>query len=253
MEDEHKRIRRRRAIKVMITEALMFFSVILLVIFLTLIVLGYNFNINKIGTEEVIERAGLLQISSIPSGAIVSLDGEEGDLFSRTSFSKTLSVGEHTVTLKRDGYDSWTGRVKISEGLLYRVVYPRLFLKEREKEEVLKFSTEELAEIKGLEFSKDGKYLTLENEEGAKRAELGAGKLIFKEVKVTELEMEEKTKVEEAAKTEKKIKEIKTKLGLEEGDKVELGEYLGEEYIIIYGGLKSIKLEEVFIEEASDT
>ena len=143
--EEHQKLRKKRAIRVAITELLMFFSVIILVIILTLIVLGYNFNINKIGTEEtVIERSGLLQITSIPTGATVNLDGDE--IFSRTNLSRTLSAGNHKIVLARDGYDSWEKEMTVTEGLLYRLDYPQLFLEKRTREEISAIPVAELVE-----------------------------------------------------------------------------------------------------------
>ena len=143
--EEHQKLRKKRAIRVAITELLMFFSVIILVIILTLIVLGYNFNINKIGTEEtVIERSGLLQITSIPTGATVNLDGDE--IFSRTNLSRTLSAGNHKIVLARDGYDSWEKEITVTEGLLYRLDYPQLFLEKRTREEISAIPVAELVE-----------------------------------------------------------------------------------------------------------
>ncbi len=216
MEDDHKRIRRQRAIRVMITEILMFLSVVLLVIFLTLIVLGYNFNIKKLGTEEVIERAGLIQVTSIPSGATVSLDGEEGDLFSRTTFSKTLGVGKHTVSLTRDGYDTWTGEVEIREGLLFRLSYPRLFLEKRTREEILAIE-DGTSEAK---FYKGGRYLSLDG----KFLDLNETKPSFKEVRASDLEDEDEAKIA------RRLEKIKGKFS--NGVGLTLGEYLGEEYVV---------------------
>ena len=217
----------------------MFLSVVLLVVFLTLIVLGYNFNINKIGTEEVIERAGLIQIFSVPSGATVTIDGSDGDLFSRTSYSKTLSIGEHVIILKKDGFDSWTKTINIEEGLLRRVTYPRLFLKNRVPEDVVVFFEDELLNSE-LSFSKDGKSLSLtetgdSGEKIVKRLDLNDGKTSFKEVKISELETEDKIKAEEELKLEKKLEEIRLKLGTKRQSKIELGEYLGESYVVLYG------------------
>ena len=48
-----------------------------------------------------------------------------------------LTSGEHTITLSKEGYDTWTKTVDIKEGLLYRVHYPRLFLKNRTSEKAL--------------------------------------------------------------------------------------------------------------------
>ena len=117
----------------------MFLSIICLVFFLTLIVTGYSFNLRKLGTEEeFIERTGLVQISSVPSGATIEIDGGT-PLLLRTNSSKALSVGEHEIVLTKDGYDSWRKKIETKEGLVYRLTYPRLFLSERTPEEVAKF------------------------------------------------------------------------------------------------------------------
>ena len=138
--DEQEKIEKLRQIRLIITEILMFISIGLLVGFLTLVVTGYSFNLKELGGEgEVIERTGLLQISSLPTGATITLDGES-PLMLRTNGSRTLIAGEHEVRLTRDGYDSWEKKVKITEGLMYRLNYPRLFLMEREAEEVLELA-----------------------------------------------------------------------------------------------------------------
>ena len=101
----------------------MVMAVAITVIILAFLVSGYWIN-----SDFKLERQGLLQISSVPTGADVSIDGDSSWL-QRTNTSKVLSSGEHTVTLTKDGYDSWSKTVNISEGLLYRVHYPRLFPK----------------------------------------------------------------------------------------------------------------------------
>ena len=101
-------------------------SVILLVTILALLVSGYWLN-----SDFKVERQGMLQISSEPTGATVDVDGD-APWFQRTNTSKVLSTGEHTITLTKDGYDTWSKTIIIREGLLYRIHYPRLFLTERE-------------------------------------------------------------------------------------------------------------------------
>lgn len=123
-------LKRRQSLKVIASEAIMVFAVILMVIVLALIVSGYWLNSNF-----EVERQGMLQVSSIPTGADVTIDGENAWL-QRTNTSKVLSVGTHSVSLTKDGYDTWSKTVNISEGLLYRLHYPRLFLKDRSKEKV---------------------------------------------------------------------------------------------------------------------
>lgn len=122
---------KRQSLKVIISEAIMVVAVIITVIILALLVSGYWLN-----SDFEVERQGLLQISSIPTGANVSVDGEDFSWLQRTNTSRVLSSGEHTVKLTREGYDSWSKTITITEGLLYRLHYPRLFLTERETERV---------------------------------------------------------------------------------------------------------------------
>ncbi|MBQ3431006.1 PEGA domain-containing protein [Candidatus Saccharibacteria bacterium] len=134
--DERERIQHLRRIKVIVTEIFMFISVICLVVFLTLVVTGYSFNLKKLGGQgEVIERTGLIQISSLPTGATITIDGGI-PLLLRTNASRALGVGEHEILLSREGYGEWKKTVSLKEGMMYRVNYPRLFLEEREAEKV---------------------------------------------------------------------------------------------------------------------
>lgn len=126
-----EKAQRRQSLRIIISETIMFISVILTVIVLALIVSGYWIN-----ADFKVERQGMLQISSVPSGANVEIDGESSWL-QRTNTSKVLSSGEHSILLTKEGYDSWTKTINISEGLLYRIHYPRLFLKNRVTEKVL--------------------------------------------------------------------------------------------------------------------
>ena len=142
--DEQEKIQKIREIRLIVTEVLMFLSVILLVGFLTLIVMGYSFNFLEIGGEgEVVERTGLLQISSLPTGATIAIDGGT-PLLLRTNASRTVLAGEHEITLSRDGFDAWTKTVNVTEGMMYRVNYPRIFLTEREVETVSEFKDEKI-------------------------------------------------------------------------------------------------------------
>lgn len=126
-----EKVKRRQSLKIIISETIMVLTVIFTVIILALLVSGYWLN-----SDFKVERNGLLQISSIPTGADVSIDGESAWL-QRTNTSKVLSSGEHTITLTKDNYDSWSKTISISEGLLYRLHYPRLFLQNRTTENVL--------------------------------------------------------------------------------------------------------------------
>ncbi|MBR2710848.1 PEGA domain-containing protein, partial [Candidatus Saccharibacteria bacterium] len=127
---DQEKIKRVQHFKVIASEIVMVVAVILTVSILVLIVSGYWLN-----SDFKVERQGLLQISSIPTGADVDIDGDTSWL-QRTNTSKTLFSGEHAITLSKEGYDTWSKTITIREGLLYRVHYPRLFLSQRETEVV---------------------------------------------------------------------------------------------------------------------
>lgn len=132
--DPEKRAR-RQSLRIIISECFMVLAVVITVAILAFMVSGYWVN-----GDFKIERQGMLQISSLPTGADVIIDGESA-WNQRTNTSKVLASGEHTIELRKEGYDTWSRKVNIAEGLLYRVHYPRLFLNEREKQESLDVSS----------------------------------------------------------------------------------------------------------------
>ena len=123
---------KRQSLKLIVSESIMVIAVVAMVVVLAFLVSGY-----WVGDGFKVERQGMLQISSVPTGATVAVDGE-APWFQRTNTSKVLSSEEHEITLTKDGYDSWSRTISIREGLLYRINYPRLFLLNRTKEPVLK-------------------------------------------------------------------------------------------------------------------
>lgn len=126
--DKRERIASRRVI---ISEALMVIAVIAIVVALAFVVSGYWVN-----SDFTVERQGMLQINSVPTGASLIVDGETSWL-SQTNTSKILRSGEHTISLAKDGYDTWSRTINIRDGLLYRIRYPRLFLQEHDPTSVL--------------------------------------------------------------------------------------------------------------------
>jgi len=139
---DRDKIKRRQSLKVIISEAIMVLAVIVTVIILAFIVSGYWLN-----SDFKVERQGLVQVYSIPTGANIDIDGEASSWLQRTNTSKTLTSGKHTITLSKDGYDTWSKTIDLKEGLLYRLHYPRLFLKDRTPLEVLDTSTSTIATI----------------------------------------------------------------------------------------------------------
>ena len=77
--------KRRQSLKIIISETIMFVSVVVTVVILAFLVSGYWIN-----SDFKVERQGLLQVSSIPTGAEVNIDGDSS-WFQRTNTSKTLS------------------------------------------------------------------------------------------------------------------------------------------------------------------
>lgn len=124
---DYDKAKRYQSIKVIFSEIIMFITVIVTVVILAFIVSGYWIN-----EKFEVERQGMLQISSSPTGADVFID-DESSWLQKTNTSKVLPVGEHSIRLTKDGYDSWTKTVNITEGLLYRLPYPRLFPLHRDK------------------------------------------------------------------------------------------------------------------------
>ena len=120
--------KRNQLIRVVLTEILMVLAIIPIVIFLTLMAMGY-----RIGEDLSLEQSGLVQVNSLPNGATVKVDGE--DKF-RTDASRMLTSGEHTLEVSKEGFDSWTKKIGVTPGLLLRVRYPRLFRLERKAEVV---------------------------------------------------------------------------------------------------------------------
>ncbi|MBQ3293873.1 PEGA domain-containing protein [Candidatus Saccharibacteria bacterium] len=163
--DERERMERQQHRRLIFTEALMFVSVILLVGFLTLVVMGYSFNIRGAidGDEEIVGRSGLVQVSSLPTGATIYIDGETSLLFN-TNASRAVSAGEHEISLARGGFDGWKKTVNVTEGMMYRLNYVRLFREEREVEDVLEFSkvdTEKTGEVSFVTVSPNNERMIL--------------------------------------------------------------------------------------------
>ncbi len=138
--DPEKRAR-RQSLRILISECFMVVAVVITVAILAFVVSGYWVN-----SDFKVERNGMLQISSLPTGADVIVDGESA-WNQRTNTSKVLSSGKHLIELKKDGYDTWSRTINITKGLLYRVHYPRLFPLERQKSAVFEIGATTFATV----------------------------------------------------------------------------------------------------------
>ena len=132
--DDIEKLRRKRAIKVILTDIFMACSVIAIVFILVAAVAGWRIN-----SDFTVEQNGLVSIKTKPTGASVIIDGE--NQFQNTNMSKMLSGGEHKIALEKDGYERWEKTIKITPGWLLRLEYPRLFKQNREKSEVKNFES----------------------------------------------------------------------------------------------------------------
>ena len=130
--DDIERLRRRRTIKVLITDLFMATSVVAIVIILVAAVAGWRIN-----SDFTVEQNGLVSIKTKPTGANVIIDDEP--LYQTTNMSKMLSGGKHKVVLEKDGYERWEKEVEITPGWLLRLEYPRLFKQNRTKNTVKEF------------------------------------------------------------------------------------------------------------------
>lgn len=122
--------RRRRAVKVVLTDVLMVVAVMVIAPILIMVVMGY-----KISKDGKLEQSGLVQVESRPVRAMVLVDGEE---VAMTNTNKMLSSGEHEILLRREGYYDWQKKIEVKAGWLLQLEYPRLYKKERKTEKMMK-------------------------------------------------------------------------------------------------------------------
>ena len=122
MDREHKK--HMETIRLLITETIMVMVIIVTAIVLTFVAMGYNLDKNgEIG------QSGLVQLRSFPSGASITIDGDT--ILPKTTTSRMLSAGDHTIKLTKDGYDSWEKTITSESGRLLKLEYMRLFYQNR--------------------------------------------------------------------------------------------------------------------------
>ena len=127
-----EKIRRRRAIKVIITDIFLACCVLTIAFILIAAVAGWRIN-----PDFTVEQNGLVSVHTKPTDAKVIIDDKEQ--YQRTNMSKMLSGGKHTVRIEKDGYTSWEKEIEITPGWLVRLEYPRLFKLARESKTVKEF------------------------------------------------------------------------------------------------------------------
>jgi len=122
-------------IRRIITLAVMFFAVIVIVTGTILFILGYRLDSNK----GRLEQGALVQFDSRPNGANVSIDGKP--IFANTPSKQTVVAGKHSFQVNRANYETWNKTLDIKAGTLQWLDYIRLVPQKLSVESVAKFET----------------------------------------------------------------------------------------------------------------
>lgn len=80
------------------------------VVFAVLMIRGYRWNVK----EQNLESYGVLQLKTFPTGAEIKINDRELGFLDGKRLD--LVEGQHTVTVRRDGYQTWQDRVQIRGG-----------------------------------------------------------------------------------------------------------------------------------------
>jgi hypothetical protein len=112
--------KRKKRAQLIFVYSLMVTAVVAIVSILVLIMLGYRFN----KFDGQIEQGGLVQFDSRPSGANVTVDATV--LANKTASKITLTTGAHTITMSKDGYNSWKKDVSVKAGTILWLNYSLL-------------------------------------------------------------------------------------------------------------------------------
>lgn len=112
--------KRRQLLARTFVYSFMTLSVITIVVVLMLVILGYSFN----RQDGRLEQGGLLQFSSIPSGASVTLD--DSIQSSLTPSKASVDARSHSVIMKKANYRSWQKTISVTAGSIGWLSYARL-------------------------------------------------------------------------------------------------------------------------------
>lgn len=112
--------RRAYTIRLIIGYGLMTIAILLGTVILVYAAYGYGINTK---TGQIIQN-GLIFVDSQPSGAKITLNGEEQS--SNTSARLVSESGDYTLSLTKQGYREWKKTFKLNEHSVQRFVYPLL-------------------------------------------------------------------------------------------------------------------------------
>lgn len=117
--------------------------ILVLVAALMLVIMGYRFN----RLDGKLEQGGLLQYDSRPNGADVYVDSAR--LANRTANKITISAGNHTIRMTKDGYNDWSKDVTIKAGAVLWLNYTRFVPKDKQIDTVATASSMTSAAVSG--------------------------------------------------------------------------------------------------------
>ena len=146
----HNTSKKNEIIRLSIVYTIMVASVLIIVAFISLFMLGYRFD-----NDGKIEQYGLLQFSSSPAGASVSIDGNT--VGTNTPTKKTVEAGSHNVVMWRNGYESWNKTVDVKSGTIVWLNYALMVPTKLKVESVASF-----AAVSGSTASPKGGYMLIQ-------------------------------------------------------------------------------------------
>lgn len=128
---------KKRALRIRLTVvySLMTVAILMLVAGLYFIIQGYRFN----WFDGKIEQGGLVQFNTAPTGADVWLD--QTRLANKTQSKLTVSTGNHSVTMQKQGYLAWKKDVTVRAGQILWLDYARLVPSTLSPENVVQLTT----------------------------------------------------------------------------------------------------------------
>lgn len=130
----HFKKKRKDLYKLVAAYAFMIFAIISIVIVIVMFLLGFRFDTSK-GN---IEQYAFLQYNSTPSGAVVAVDGK--NISSKTPSQSSVPAGKHTITMWRQGYETWSKTVDLKSGTLTWLNYALLVPKDLTVEPVANYT-----------------------------------------------------------------------------------------------------------------
>lgn len=115
-----RRSKRTQRVLFTLTYTLVPLLIVGIVTLLVLLIQGYRFDTN----DNHVYQAGLVQFSTTPTGATVSVDGAA--LMAKTRTRINVSSGVRTIDMIKDGYVPWQKSVTVEPGSVLWLTYARL-------------------------------------------------------------------------------------------------------------------------------